>query len=144
MVANDVKDYVKRNKNDAADAAAICEAVRRPTMRFVRIMTLVVRSGRKFAEQCLRLSQIERVKAVRERSLDGRKQIARLDTLSLVTPELGERGDGFPKLSHRPAHILPQCASPASLTPSACSAPSEAQGDSLSECLLPDRPLRTP
>jgi len=32
-----VKAYVKRNKNDAADAEAICEAVRRPTMRFVRI-----------------------------------------------------------------------------------------------------------
>ena len=30
-----VKPYVKRNKNDAADAAAICEAVTRPTMRFV-------------------------------------------------------------------------------------------------------------
>src|SRR6185437_524280 len=29
--------YVKRNKNDAADAEAICEAVRRPTMRFVPI-----------------------------------------------------------------------------------------------------------
>jgi transposase len=37
MPARDVKAYVKRNKNDAADAAAICEAVRRPTMRFVRI-----------------------------------------------------------------------------------------------------------
>src|SRR4051794_40927807 len=36
MPAKDVKAYVKRNKNDAADAAAICEAVRRPTMRFVR------------------------------------------------------------------------------------------------------------
>ncbi len=32
-----VKAYVKRNKNDAADAEAICEAVRRPTMRFVPI-----------------------------------------------------------------------------------------------------------
>ena len=30
-----VKPYVKRNKNDAADAEAICEAVTRPTMRFV-------------------------------------------------------------------------------------------------------------
>jgi transposase len=30
-----VKPYVKRSKNDAGDAAAICEAVRRPTMRFV-------------------------------------------------------------------------------------------------------------
>jgi transposase len=30
-----VKPYVKRGKTDAADAAAICEAVGRPTMRFV-------------------------------------------------------------------------------------------------------------
>jgi transposase len=37
MPARDVKAYVKRNKNDAADAEAICEAVRRPTMRFVSI-----------------------------------------------------------------------------------------------------------
>ena len=32
-----VKPYVKSNKNDAADAEAICEAVQRPTMRFVSI-----------------------------------------------------------------------------------------------------------
>jgi transposase len=37
MPAKDVKAYIKRNKNDAADAEAICEAVRRPTMRFVGI-----------------------------------------------------------------------------------------------------------
>jgi transposase len=37
MPAKDVKAYVKRNKNDAADAEAICDAMRRPTMRFVRI-----------------------------------------------------------------------------------------------------------
>jgi len=48
MPARDVKAYVKRNKNDAADAAAICEAVRRPTMRFV---------GVKSAEQQGRLMQ---------------------------------------------------------------------------------------
>jgi len=35
-----VKPYVKRNKNDAADAEAICEAVTRPTMRFVPIKTV--------------------------------------------------------------------------------------------------------
>lgn len=34
-----VKPYVKRNKNDAADAEAICEAVQRPTMRFVPVKT---------------------------------------------------------------------------------------------------------
>ena len=48
MPAKDVKAYVKRNKNDAADAEAICEAVRRPTMRFVTI---------KSAEQQSRLIQ---------------------------------------------------------------------------------------
>ena len=32
-----VKPYVKRGKTDAADAEAICEAVTRPTMRFVPI-----------------------------------------------------------------------------------------------------------
>jgi transposase len=32
-----VKPYVKTNKNDAADAEAICEAVARPNMRFVPI-----------------------------------------------------------------------------------------------------------
>src|ERR1700752_4625196 len=30
-----VKAYLKRSKNDANDAAAICEAVMRPSMRFV-------------------------------------------------------------------------------------------------------------
>ena len=34
-----VKAYVKRNKNDAADAEAICEAMSRPTMRFVPVKT---------------------------------------------------------------------------------------------------------
>ena len=40
MPAKDVKAYVKRNKNDAADAEAICEAVRRPTMRFVQVKSV--------------------------------------------------------------------------------------------------------
>src|SRR5258708_32942185 len=48
MPAKDVKAYVKRNKNDAVDAEARCEAVRRPTMRFV---------GVKSAEQQGRLMQ---------------------------------------------------------------------------------------
>jgi transposase len=34
------KPYVRRNKNDAADAWAICEAVSRPAMRFVPIKTI--------------------------------------------------------------------------------------------------------
>jgi transposase len=39
MPARYVKPYVKRNKNDVADAEAICEAVTRPSMRFVPIKT---------------------------------------------------------------------------------------------------------
>jgi len=34
-----VKPYVKRQKNDSADAEAICEAVTRPTMRYVDVKT---------------------------------------------------------------------------------------------------------
>lgn len=34
-----VKPYVKRGMSDAVDAEAICEAVTRPTMRFVEIKT---------------------------------------------------------------------------------------------------------
>src|SRR5246127_338349 len=35
-----VKPYVKRGKSDAADAEAICEAVTRPTMRFVPVKSV--------------------------------------------------------------------------------------------------------
>jgi transposase len=37
--------YVKRGKNDAFDAAAICEAVSRPTMRFAVIKSIEQQSA---------------------------------------------------------------------------------------------------
>ena len=40
-----VKPYVKRGKTDAADAEAICEAVTRPTMRFVPIKSVEQQSA---------------------------------------------------------------------------------------------------
>lgn len=40
MAPQFVKPYVKTNKNDVADAEAICEAVARPNMRFVAIKTV--------------------------------------------------------------------------------------------------------
>ena len=40
MPPNYVKAYVRRQKDDAADAAAICEAVTRPSMRFVPIRSV--------------------------------------------------------------------------------------------------------
>jgi transposase len=74
MPAKDVKAYVKRNKNDAADAEAICEAVRRPTMRFV---------GVKSAEQQSRLMQH------RARDLLMRQRTQTINALRAHMAELG-------------------------------------------------------
>ncbi|MDP6174315.1 MAG: IS110 family transposase [Rhodospirillales bacterium] len=41
-----VKAYLRRNKNDAADAAAICEAVSRPHMRFVEVKSAAKQAAR--------------------------------------------------------------------------------------------------
>src|SRR5438477_8023861 len=45
MPPNYVKAYLKRSKNGANDAAAICEAVARPSMRFVPIKSEQQQSG---------------------------------------------------------------------------------------------------
>ena len=45
MPARYVKPYVQRGKNDALDAAAICEAVSRPTMRFAAIKSVEQQSA---------------------------------------------------------------------------------------------------
>jgi transposase len=39
------KPYVKRGKNDAADAEALCEAMSRPTMRFIPVKTAEQQAG---------------------------------------------------------------------------------------------------
>jgi transposase len=87
MPAKDVKAYVKRNKNDAADAEAICEAVRRPTMRFV---------GIKSAEQQGRLMQH------RARDLLMRQRTQAINALRAHMAELGiaaaQGRDGLKKL----------------------------------------------
>ena len=58
-----VKAYVKRGKNDARDAEAGCEAMSRPTMRFVPMKT---------AEQQAALMLV----GVRERLIRNRTQLA--------------------------------------------------------------------
>ena len=55
-----VKPYVKANKNDANDAEAICEAVSRPSMRFVAIKTL--------AQQDLQATHRVRSQLVKQRT----------------------------------------------------------------------------
>lgn len=58
-----VKPYVKRGKNDAADAEALCEAMSRPTMRFVPVKT---------AEQQAALMLV----GVRDRLIRNRTQLS--------------------------------------------------------------------
>jgi transposase len=58
-----VKPYVKRGKNDSADAEALCEAMSRPTMRFVLVKT---------AEQQAALMLV----GVRDRLVRNRTQLA--------------------------------------------------------------------
>ena len=41
MAPQFVKPYVQSNKTDRADARAVCEAVQRPSMRFVGVKTVV-------------------------------------------------------------------------------------------------------
>ena len=57
------KPYVKRGKNDAADAEALCEAMSRPTMRFVPVKT---------AEQQAALMLV----GVRDRLIRNRTQLS--------------------------------------------------------------------
>ncbi|HYN00271.1 MAG TPA: IS110 family transposase, partial [Aestuariivirgaceae bacterium] len=58
-----VKPYVRRGKNDAADAEALCEAMSRPAMRFVPVKT---------AEQQAALMQM----GLRDRMIRNRTQLA--------------------------------------------------------------------
>lgn len=60
MPAAYVKAYVRRNKNDARDAEACCEAVSRPTMRFVAVKTV--------EQQCARALHKARALLVRQRT----------------------------------------------------------------------------
>jgi transposase len=73
-----VKPYVKSQKNDAADAEAICEAVQRPTMRFVPIKSA--------AQQAVLMLHRTRDLLIRQRSslITPSERILRNSALSLV------------------------------------------------------------
>jgi len=83
MPAGYVKPYVKRNKNDAADAAAICEAVTRPTMRFVAVKSR--------EQQSLLMLHRSRSLLVRQRTMLVNAIRAHLAELGIVAP-VGLRG----------------------------------------------------
>jgi transposase len=78
-----VKPYVKRHKNDAADAEAICEAVTRPNMRFVATKTLEQQS-------CLTLHRIRHL-FIRQQTSVINAIRAHLAELGIVAP-IGRNG----------------------------------------------------
>ncbi len=71
-----VKGYVKRGKSDALDAEAICEAVRRPTMRFVPIKTV--------EQQGILMAHRTRALLVRQRTMAANALRAHLAEFGLV------------------------------------------------------------
>ncbi len=78
-----VKPYVKRQKNDMVDAEAICEAVQRPTMRFVETKTPEQQS-------VLMLHRI-RLMLVGQRTMLSNTIRAHMAELGIVAP-IGRRG----------------------------------------------------
>lgn len=82
MPAAYVKAYVRRNKSDARDAEAACEAVSRPSMRFVPVKTV--------AQQCDRALQRARDLLVRQRTQLANAMRAQLYEMGIT----GARGAG--------------------------------------------------
>src|ERR1700681_4069343 len=80
-----VKAYLKRSKNDANDAAAICEAVTRPSMRFVPIKT-------KDQQAALMLHRTRQL-LVRQRTMLSNAIRAHLGELGIVSAK-GRNGTG--------------------------------------------------
>lgn len=72
-----VKAYLKRGKSDALDAEAICEAVQRPTMRFVPIKTV--------EQQSVLMTHRARSLLVRQRTMLANALRAHLTELGFVT-----------------------------------------------------------
>jgi len=106
-----VKAYVKRNKNDAADAEGICEAVTRPTMRFVPVKSADVQSMLMLhrARQLLVRQRTAQVSAIRahlaEYGIVAPKGRAHVRDLLAV---LESRRDLVPDLARQTLFLLAQ------------------------------------
>lgn len=74
-----VKPYVKRNKNDGRDAEAICEALSRPTMRFVAVKSV--------EQQASLAVHNARALLVRQRTMAANALRAALSELGIVAAQ---------------------------------------------------------
>jgi transposase len=86
-----VKPYVKRNKNDGRDAEAICEAVSRPTMRFVPVKSV--------EQQAMLAVHGTRALLVKQRTMAANALRAALGELGIVAAQ------GFEGLRHLMAKL---------------------------------------
>jgi len=100
MPASYVKPYVKRGKNDAVDAEAICEAVTRPTMRFVEIKSVEQQSG-------LMLHRTREL-LVRQRTALVNSLRGQLAEFGLIAPKgIWSIPDLHELAQNAPPHVLP-------------------------------------
>ena len=103
-----VKGYVKRGKSDAIDAEAICEAVGRPTMRFVPVKTV--------EQQSILMAHRTRALIVRQRTMAANALRAHLAEFGLVANpgianlvKLADKAfavETLPPFAHRALEIL--------------------------------------
>jgi transposase len=100
-----VKPYVKRGKTDAADAAAICEAVTRPSMRFVSIKS----------EACSSILVLHRTRdfLVRQRTQIGNAIRGHMTEFGIIAAKgvqnverLEEHLDRLPEAARMPVSLL--------------------------------------
>lgn len=100
-----VKPYVKRGKTDVADAAAICEAVTRPSMRFVAIKS----------EACSSVLVLHRTRdfLVRQRTQIGNAVRAHMTEFGIIAAKgaqnvdrLKEQVERLPEVARMPVSLL--------------------------------------
>ena len=95
-----VKPYVKRNKNDGRDAEAICEALSRPTMRFVAVKSV--------EQQAMLSVHTTRALLVKQRTMVANALRAQLSELGIVA---AQGHDGLHELMARleaPSEEIPE------------------------------------
>lgn len=95
-----VKPYVKRNKNDGRDAEGICEAVGRPTMRFVPVKSV--------EQQATLAVHGTRSLLVRQRTMASNALRAALSELGIVAPQGYEGLRGLMARLEEPSDEIPE------------------------------------
>src|SRR5881392_2378340 len=95
-----VKPYVKRNKNDGRDAEAICEAVSRPTMRFVPVKSV--------EQQATLAVHTTRALLVRQRTMVANALRAALSELGIVAAQGYEGLRGLMAKLEEPSEAIPE------------------------------------